>query len=130
MKFRSFDTTTSKHFYHYIQSTLNDENVKSDIAVLHIGKNDIIDKVADKDLILEGVTDIAKESVRFSVKDLFVSSVTVDTRRSSTFISAINKILQDKCARLQFHFIDNSNIKKHLRDRSNWPDWPSSQSVR
>ena len=44
-----------------------------------------------------------------------VSSVTVNTRRSSAFISAVNNILQDKCATHQFHFIDNSNIKKeHL----------------
>ena len=44
------------------------------------------------------VTDIAKECVRFSEKDIFVSSVTVKTRRSSAFICVVNNILQDKCA--------------------------------
>ena len=49
------------------------------------------------------------------MKDVFVSSVTVNTRGSSAFISAVNNILQDKCATHHFHFIDNSNIKKeHL----------------
>ena len=49
------------------------------------------------------------------MKDVFVSSATVNTRRSSGFISAVNNILQDKCATHQFHFIDNSIIKKeHL----------------
>ena len=49
------------------------------------------------------------------VKDVFVSRVTVNTRHSSAFINAVNNILQDKCAIHQFHFIDNSNIKKeHL----------------
>ena len=69
----------------------------------------------DKNLIAESVIDIAKECVRMGVKDVFVSSVTVNTRRSSAFISAVNNILQDKCATHQFHFIEHSNIKKeHL----------------
>ena len=48
------------------------------------------------------------------MKDVFVSNVTVSTRRSSVFIGAANNILQNKCA-TQIHFIDNSNItKEHL----------------
>ena len=49
------------------------------------------------------------------MKDVFVSNVTVSTRRSSAFIGAVNNILQNKCATHQIHFIDNSNItKEHL----------------
>ena len=49
------------------------------------------------------------------MKDVFVSSVTVNTRCSSAFISAVNNIIQDKSATHQFHFIEHSNIKKeHL----------------
>ena len=80
-----------------------------------MGTNDILNAEADKDLITESVIDIAKECVRFGVKGVFVSSVTVNTRHSSAFISVVNNILQDKCATHQFHFIDNSNIKReHL----------------
>ena len=62
-------------------------------------------------ILAESVIDIAKEYVRFGVKDVFVSNVTVNTRR----IGAVNKVLQDKCATHQFHFIDSSNIEKeHL----------------
>ena len=94
---------------------LNEINLKTDIVVLYMGTNDIFDTKTDKDLIVESVIDIPKECVLFGVKDLFVSSVTVNTRRSSAFISAVNNILQDKCATHQFHFVDNSNIKKeHL----------------
>ena len=91
---------------------LNEKNVRTDIAVLHMGTNDIVNAEGNKDLNAENVIDIAKESVRLSAKDVFVSSVTVNSRRSSAFISAVNNILQDKCATHQFHFIDNSNIKK------------------
>ena len=80
-----------------------------------MGSNDILNAEGNKDLVADSVIDIAKECVRLGVKDIFDSSVTVNTRRSSAFISAVNNILQDKCATHQFRFIDNSNIKKeHL----------------
>ena len=34
---------TSKHFHHYIRSTLNEKDVMTDIVVLHMGTNDIND---------------------------------------------------------------------------------------
>ena len=58
---------------------LNKKNTKTDIAVLHKGTNDILNAESNKDLIAEGVRDIAKECVRLGVKDVFVSSVTVNT---------------------------------------------------
>ena len=45
-------------------------------------------------------------------KRCIASSVTVNTRCSSVFISAVNNVLQDKCPTHQFHFIDDSDIKK------------------
>ena len=77
-----------------------------------MGTNDILNSEGNKDLMAVRVIDLAKECVRLGAKDVFVSSVTVTTRHSSVFISAVNKILQDKCATHQFYFIDNSNIKK------------------
>ena len=103
---------SARYIHHYIQPPLNEANIKTDIAVLHMGTNDILGTDADKDLIIESVIDIAKECIRFGVKDVFVSSVTVNARRSSAFISAVNKIPQDKCATHHFNFINNSNIKK------------------
>ena len=82
--------------------------------------NDILNAEGDNDLMAGSVIDIAKECVRFFVKDVFVSSVTVNTRRGSAFISKVNNILQDKCATHQFHFIDNSNIRKEKL----WKDGP------
>ena len=71
--------TLKKHFHHYIQPTLNGKNVKTDIAVLHMRANDILNAEGNKDLIAKSVIDIAKECVRLVVKDVFVSSVTVNT---------------------------------------------------
>ena len=50
---------------------------KTDIAVLHMGTNEILNAEVDKDLIAESVIDTAKEYVRFGVKDVIVSSVMV-----------------------------------------------------
>ena len=58
-KCRCFGGATSKHFHHYIQPRLNEKNVKTDIAVLHMGTNDILNAEGDKDLIAESVIDIA-----------------------------------------------------------------------
>ena len=74
-KCRFFGGATSKD--HYIQPTLNGKNVKTDIAVLLMEAHDILKTEADKDLIAESVTDIAKECVRLGVKNVFVSSVTL-----------------------------------------------------
>ena len=80
-----------------------------------MGSNDILNAEGNKDLVADSVIDIAKECVRLGVKDVFVSTLTVNTRRSSAFFSAGNNILQGKCATHQSHVIDNSNIKKeHL----------------
>ena len=76
-----------------------------------MGTNDVLTAEANEDLIAESVIDIAKECVWFGVKGVFVSSVVVNTRRKSAFLSEFNKILQDKCATHQLRFIDNLNIK-------------------
>ena len=57
-----------------------------------MGTNGILNAEGDKDLIAESVIEIAKECVRLGVKDVFVSRVRVNTRRSSAFISAVNNI--------------------------------------
>ena len=76
---------------------------KADIAVLHIGTNDILNAEVDKDLIAESVIDTAKECVWFSVKDVFVSSVTVDNRR--ILLSSVQLITFFKINVLHISFI-------------------------
>ena len=48
-----FGGATSKHFHHYICPTLNETNVITDIAVLHMGTNDIINSEINKDLVAD-----------------------------------------------------------------------------
>ena len=47
----------------------------------------------NKDLVADSIINI-KKCIAFSVKGVFISSFTVNTRRNSAFISAVNKDLK------------------------------------
>ena len=102
---------------HYIQPTLNEENVKRDIAILPIGINDVLSTEDDKELIAESVTDIAKKCVCFGVKDVSVSTTMVNTRLSSAFISAVNKIPQHKFQRITLILLITRTSKKNTSEQ-------------
>ena len=50
-----FGGAKSKHFHDYIQPTVNEKNVKTDIYVLHFGTNDILNAEGERGLIAESV---------------------------------------------------------------------------
>ena len=102
---------------HYIQPTLNEGNVKRDIAILPIGINDVLSTEADKELIAESVTDIAKKCVCFGVKDVSVSTTMVNTQLSSAFISAVNKIPQHKFQRITLILLITRTSKKNTSEQ-------------
>ena len=102
---------------HYIQPTLNEENVKRDIAILPIGINDVLSTEADKELIAESVTDIAKKCVCFGVKDVSVSTTMVNTQLSSAFISAVNKIPQHKFQCITLILLITRTSKKNTSEQ-------------
>ena len=102
---------------HYIQPTLNEENVKRDIAILPMGINDVLSTEADKELVAESVTDIAKKCVCFGVKDVSVSTTMVNTRLSSAFISAVNKIPQHKFQRITLILLITRTSKKNTSEQ-------------
>ena len=68
----------------------------------------------DKDLIAESIINIARECVAFGVKSVFISSFTFGTD-ATRLLLVKKRTLKAKCLIHNFHFIDNSNIKKeHL----------------
>ena len=102
---------------HYIQPTLNEESVKRDIAILPMGINDVLSTEADKELIAKSVTDIAKKCVCFGVKDVSVSTTMVNTRLSSAFIGAVNKIPQHKFQRITLILLITRTSKKNTSEQ-------------
>ena len=80
-----------------------------------MGTYDIINLEVNKDLVANNIINIAKKCFTFDVKSVFISSLTVNTRRGLVFITAINGNMKAKCLMHNFHFIDHSYIKKeHL----------------
>ena len=58
---------------------LNETDVITDIAVLHMGTNDIINSEVNKDLAVDRIINTVRECVAFGVKSVFVSSLMVNT---------------------------------------------------
>ena len=82
-----------------------------------MGINDVLSTEADKELIAESVTDIAKKCVCFGVKDVSVSTTMVNTRLSSAFISAVNKIPQHKFQRITLILLITRTSKKKTSEQ-------------
>ena len=74
--------------------------------------NDIINSGVNKDLVADSIINIVRECVVFGLKTVFISSLTVNSRRNLAFIIVGNKTLKARCLMHNFYFIDNSNIKK------------------
>ena len=53
-----------------------------------MGTDDIINLEVNKDPVADSIINIARECVAFGVKKAFISSLMVNTRRNSPFISA------------------------------------------
>ena len=51
----------------------------TDIAVLHMGTNDIINSEVNKNLVVDSIINIARECVAFGVKSVFIPSLMVNT---------------------------------------------------
>ena len=96
--------------------TFNEIDVITDVGVLHVGINDKNSEV-NKDLAADSIINIPKECVVFTVKSVYISSFTVNTRRNSTFISAVKKALKAKCLRHNFHFIDKHDLHLNLSSK-------------
>ena len=104
---RFFGSAKSKHFHHHIHPTLDEKDVITDVAVLHIGTNDTRNSEVNKDLRADSIINIARECFVFGVETVFISSLTVNTRCNSVFISAVNKTLKAKYFMYNFALIDN-----------------------
>ena len=77
----------------------------SDMAVLHMGTNDIMYSKVNKDLVADSIIDIFGEYVAFGAKIVFISSLTINTQPNWAFISAVNKTLKAKCPMHNFHLL-------------------------
>ena len=63
-------------------SNFNETDVITNIVVLHMSTNDIINSEVNRNLIADSISNIAGECVAFGVKSVFISNLMVNNRRN------------------------------------------------
>ena len=101
---------------HYMIPNLKQQ--QPDIAVIHVGSNNVSYKSLDTDarLLAENIVEIGKKCVEYGVEHVVISSIFVkESIRLSSLIRRINDVLCELCSTNNFHFISNDIIfRKHL----------------
>ena len=88
--YRFFPGATSRDFFHYIKPTLQDPQTNFDIAVLHMGDNDIVSLGSTTETVSNSILHIANQCRNNGVKEVSISSVTYTTLLNSDLINDVN----------------------------------------
>ena len=108
-RFRPLIGATIQQMETYVQPTLIDDT--PDVAILHIGCNDIPNKFLTPQEIAEGIVNIGRYCLSKNVNHVFISSLIC--RQHGFYnkrVADVNSILQIICWENGLGFIDNSNI--------------------
>ena len=110
---KAFSGAKIQDLEHYIVPHLSEE--KPDIAVIHIGSNNVTYNSLDKNVtdVAMSIIQIAQKCVNYGVKDIVISSVFIkDSLKLSAFIRRLNDELRILCTEHNFHFVSNDNINR------------------
>ena len=107
---RFFPGATSRDFFHYVKPTLQYLQTNSDIAVLHMGVNDILNLGSTAETVSNSILHIAIQCKNYEVKEVSTLSVTCTTVLNFDLINDVNNALQNTCQTSGYHFINNNNI--------------------
>ena len=108
--YRFFPGATSRYFFHYIKPTLQDPQTNFNVAVIHMGVNDILNLGSTVETVSNNILHIANQCRNYGVKEVSISSVTCTTLLNSDIINYVDNALQNKCQTSGYRFIDNNNI--------------------
>ena len=97
---------------HYILPTLHED--QPDVALLHIGSNDINNKTKDKintEKLTGDIINIGRSSIDLGVKEVVISLILSKKNIALTrLIRQLNDSLREQCVLNGFGFISNDNI--------------------
>ena len=108
---KSFSGAKIDDLQHYAIPPLEQE--KPDIAVIHVGSNNVTyDNLGDDpNVIAEKIIQIGQICIEYGVKDVIISSIFVKhSLKLSAFIRKINDELRVLCELCNFKFVSNDNI--------------------
>ena len=107
--YRFFPGATSRDFFQYIKTNLQDPQTDFDNAALHMGIN-ILNLGSTAETFSNSILHIANQCKNYGVKEVSISSVTCTILLNSDLINDVNNALRNKCQTSDYHFIDNNNI--------------------
>ena len=81
-----FPGSMPRDFYHYIKPALENPQIEYDIAILHMGINDLLNLDSNAETISNSIVNIVSQCKTFGVKDFIVSSITFTTLLSIDFL--------------------------------------------
>ena len=123
-RFKYFPGATSKELPHYIDATLEESNFE--VAVIHVGVNDLLNSNNSVDKLLKNIYSIAEKCKSSGVKNVFISAMVKNNRINDFIIQEVNRKIYDDCQMEDYSFIINYGIGSndllkdslHLLDRS------------
>ena len=118
-KFKSFPDSHCRKILHYVNPTLESGNY--DLAALHFGSNDLLQKALSKSDTAENlIENIRKAAVKFmshGVSKVFVSAIVRSKSFPESFLEEANENISFMCKNDNFIFAYNNNISNiHLFD--------------
>ena len=93
------------------KSTLQDPQTDFDIAVLHMGVNDILNLGSTAEAVSNIILHITNQCRNYGVKEVSILSITYTTLVNSYLMNDVNSAQRNKCQIYGYPFIVNNNIK-------------------
>ena len=110
--FKSFPGANSKDLNHYVIPTLN--NVKPDVALIHVGTNDVRKRngnFRDENEIANEILEVGRNCRKNGVNKVFVSSIVCRRKpEENDLVQKINRSVMNMCVNEGYIFVDNSSI--------------------
>ena len=94
-RFKYFPGATSKELLHYIDATLEESNFE--LAVIHVGVNDILNSNNSVDRLLKNIHSMAEKCKSSVVKKVFISDIVKNNRVNDFIIQEVNRKIYDGC---------------------------------
>ena len=106
---------------HYVLPTLHED--QPDVALLHIGSNDMNNRTKDKintEKITGNIINTGKSRIDLGVKEVVISILSKTNIALPRLIRQVNDSLREQCVLCEFGFISNdNNIKNTFIERWN-----------
>ena len=113
---KAFGGAKIEELEHYITPHLEYE--KPDIAVIHVGSNNISNKNLNMNpaVLAQNIISTGNKCVDYGVEEVVISSIFVkDSIQLSAFIRKVNDEFRELSLKKNFHYISNDNIiRKHI----------------